>query len=123
MFKETFYWLYQYWYKRNPKDQPYYNAYLGVLLFQILNLITIGAFARKFVYESHYDKSASIFAALTILVILSLIDFFFLYKRREGIIEEVGTYPAADLLKSKKLYKLYIILSLITCFSLLILND
>ncbi|RYX81480.1 hypothetical protein EON73_04795 [bacterium] len=107
MYQNAYYWIFQTLKKIKTNDQPAYNACLLVTLIQILNM---GAFMKLFIKSDKklLDQHAIAPLAIAFCVITLSLNYFFLFRNKDVIVNAMTSLPKDKLLRTKYLSTLYV---------------
>lgn len=119
MYTEVFYWIYYYLKKIKTNDMPAFNSLLILTFIQTFNF---GSFAIIFNYLFNIEmtnKRQDIFIwSITWGVFLIIIDYIFIFSKREIIIKKYDSISESRKNKGIAFFWLYFLFSIILFFSL-----
>jgi len=82
MFKEIYFWMYYYIKRIKSNDTPAFSSYLLICILQSFNVGTIGILVNYFL-KVNIDKNTTVLIGIVWAVLLSIINYFLLYAKRE----------------------------------------
>ena len=115
MFKELYYWMTTCLAKVKSNDDPPYNAYFVICFLQSFNIGTLIIIANYFA-KIRFAKGAYIYLGLSLALILCVINYNTLYKKREGIFKKYEKLTPTRKIKGLIYFWLYVFLSTIIFF-------
>jgi hypothetical protein len=125
MFRELYYWMYQYLRKIRTNDTPAINAYFLICLLQILNIGTLIVLTRYLLktnasidISTCIDKSIATYIGIGLTVVLLAVNYFLLYSRRNEIFKQFDSLAPARRVRGNIFFWLYAILSFVLLFVL-----
>ncbi|POY34682.1 hypothetical protein C3K47_19060 [Solitalea longa] len=121
MMQEFYYWMYKGLKRIRKEENPSFDAVLGVVFFINLNIMVIGRLAYNYTHFKISKDHVIVIAIIYALMFLSVSSFYFL-RNRTKIFERINTYPAKRLRKGKYVFIAYVILSLVSFYSLVFLE-
>jgi DNA polymerase sigma len=89
------------------KDQPFFNAYIGLSFLEYMNLGSIFAVVNYFL-KYRVSKDASIYGTLILFALILLCNYFSLWVKKEAIVSRYDSLPIKN---GKILVWIFIILS------------
>ena len=112
MFKELYYSLILTLSRSETNDNPTFNAFIGISFFQCMNILSLIGIINNFLKMDLTEKIA-IFCGIFLWLIISVLNFFFLYRQREKIISHFKQFPKHIIRKSKVILFIYSISTII----------
>lgn len=112
--KHMYYTIWQLLDGIQTNNKPAANAVLLLTLFQIINLYTFGII---FVYFSciripMLSRTEAVFVAIPLVLLLLLINYFFLYKNRDELLNKYNTKSKRNKIIGTIIMALYMLLSI-----------
>jgi hypothetical protein len=117
MYNVIYYWIYYYLTRLKRTATPGYDTILFIGILQLFNIISVGRFLFRFV-NIEITRNTSIYLGLLLAAILLILNFFYLYKRKEKIFKKILEYTKPKRRISNVIFWIYILLS---CIVLLII--
>ena len=115
MFEELYYWMSTRLEKIKTNDNPPFNAYFLIMILQSFNIGTLFVIVNSYT-KVHLPKNSSIYIGLSLALILALIDYPTLYKRRKEIFKKIENLAPKRKKKGLIYFWLYVCLSTIIFF-------
>jgi hypothetical protein len=112
MFEELYYWMTTRLAKIKSNDNPPFNAYFLIMILQIFNIVTLFVIVNYYT-KVHLPKNSSIYIGLSLALILAVINYPTLYKRRKEIFEKFENMELKRKKKGLIYFWLYVCLSTI----------
>jgi archaellum biogenesis protein FlaJ (TadC family) len=106
MFKQIYFFIYTDFKKVKTNDTPAYNALLALSLLQSMNFLSLGAIVNFF-FKIEIDKNNAIYLGLFIAVLLLLINYFYIFRKKDDIEKKYESKPFA-----KRQFYLWVYISL-----------
>ena len=112
MFEELYYWMSTRLTKIKSNDNPSFNAYFLIMFLQGFNIGTIFVIVNYYT-KIHIPKNSSILIGLSLFIILIIINYPTLYKRRKEIFKKFENMESKRKRKGLFYFWLYVCLSTI----------
>jgi len=112
MFEELYYWMATRLSKIKSNDNPPFNAYFLIMILQIFNIGTLYVIVNYYI-KVHLPKNTYIYIGLLLALILAVINYPTLYKRRKEIFEKFENMELNRKKKGLIYFWLYVCLSTI----------
>jgi len=120
--RDVYYWMYRGLKRIRRDDDPKFDALLGIVFFQGLNIIVIGRVVFK-LFPFNVTKELVILSGILLSICLFAIDYLLFYKKRESILKNVPGYSKRRLRTGKILFIIYVILSASAFYSMTLFFD
>lgn len=117
MIKQFYYWMYKGLQKIRKDKDPAFDAFLGMVFFQNLNLIVVTRIIHNITGFTLLKGEVVQYGTLLGITLLGL-NYFGLYSKRKQIFDHINTLSVYRYKKGKKIFITYVILSFIMFFSL-----
>ena len=91
MFNEFYYYVYEIHTGKGSENSKFFSAIIGISYLQSMNLATLWGLLNSF-FDFVITKDSVIFFTLIISVIISVVNYFYLYRRRNEIVKKVEGY-------------------------------
>ena len=115
MFKEIYFWMYSYLSGIKTNKTPAFNSYVIICLFQLLNIGTFIVLINFF-FKTNNEKTLAIFIGPITMCVLYVLNYFYLYTKREEIFEKYRSVLPKRRIKGQLFFWIYILLSLTIFF-------
>lgn len=112
LFKELYYWLYELLKKVKTNDNPDFSAYLGISFFQCVNVLALVGILNYFIVFD-IPINIAVYSGIFIYVLLTAVNFFTLFRKRNEIIKKFGKYSTSQQNKGKIYFWLYALTTVI----------
>lgn len=115
MFKELYYWMSTRLAKIKSNDDPPFNAYFVICFLQSFNIGTIYVVVNYYA-KIHFVKNAYVYLGLSLALVLFVINYNLLYKKREDIFKKYENLQPKRKVEGLVYFWLYVLLSTIIFF-------
>jgi|ERR1035437_3092135 hypothetical protein len=115
MFKEFYYYVYEIHIGKGSEDSKFLSAILGISYFQYMNFATLWGLLNSF-FDFVITRNSVIFLSIIISTLISIINYFYLYRNRKMIIKKVEGFSAKREKIGKTFFVIYIIATLFLMF-------
>lgn len=115
MFKEFCYYLYEIHTGKESDNAKFLSAIAGILFLQEMNIISLWGIIN-YIFKLVILKDSIIFMVVSIWLILTILDYLFIYKKRVEIIQKVENFSFKRKRTGEVLFVLYIIATLFTIY-------
>lgn len=115
MFKEFCYYLYEIHTGKESDNAKFLSAIAGILFLQEMNIISLWGIIN-YIFKLVILKDSIIFMGVSIWLILTILDYLFIYKKRVEIIQKVENFSFKRKRTGEVLFVLYIIATLFTIY-------
>jgi hypothetical protein len=112
VFKKLYFGLSELLEKVRTNDNPYFNAFIGISFFQCMNVLTISAIINYF-FTFNVSKNIAIYLGIIIYVIITIFNFFYLFRKRNEIEKKFEEYSIEKRRKGKLYLWTYILLTIV----------
>lgn len=122
MLEKFYYMFFLTKFSRSSKSINYiaFKAYVSVSYFQILNVISFWLFVNHY-HLFYVEEGKIVNYTVVFCVIIAIINYLFLYRKRREIIAQVEALPEKKKKREKILFLIYVFASVIV-FALLVVN-
>lgn len=115
MFKEFYYYVYEIHTGKGSEDSKFFSAILGITYFESMNFATLWGLLNSF-FDFVITRNSVIFLSIISTLIISVINYFYLYRNRKEIIKKVERYSIKREKIGKTIFVIYIIATLFLLF-------
>lgn len=110
MFEDFYYWMSSQLARIESNDDPPLNAYFVIGILQVFNIGTLFVIVNYFT-KIHFAKNAYIYIGFFLALVLAVINYFYLYARREVIFKKYENLSPKRKKKGLFYFWLYVLLS------------
>lgn len=110
MYNEIYFWMHSYIKSIKSNDTPAFSSYLLICMLQTFNLGTIAVIANYYL-KVNIEKNSAVIMGLIWAVLLSIINYFLLYGKREDIFMKYKNIQAKRRIKGQIYFWIYVLLS------------
>ena len=111
--RDVYYWMCKFF---NGNKTPEFDAYLGLVIIQGMNIIVIGRITFKSLNLLTPSKEIVVYYGIILTAFLFVINYQLFYRNRTLIKEIFSNYPKKRLMRGRNLVYLYVIISITTLF-------
>ena len=115
MFKEFYYYVYEIHTGKGSENSKFLSSLIGITYLQSINFITLSGIGNYFI-QIVINKEIVVFLGILIYVSFTVINYFYLYRKRNEIIKRVDGFTNKREKIGKTFFVIYIIASLFLLF-------
>lgn len=110
MFREFYYWLYDYL-NESKTISPRFDAFLGVSLLQCMNVLILFGLANYFL-AIDIPKESAAFAGIFLYISVTVVNYFSLFRKKDEIIKKCEKLSTERQRKGKLHFRLYALITI-----------
>jgi len=118
MFKEFYYYVYEIHIGKESENSKFFSAIFGISYLQSVNFATLWGLMNSY-FELEVPKNALIFFCFIIPVLISVINYFYLFRSRNEITKKIEGFSEKREKIGKTLFVVYILTTLFLLFFVL----